>query len=441
MNGMVAIVLAPTRCAESEALVSALGAGLGSARVFRLHTQALRACQTSPRAVLLLDLRAADETQRAQAASLRRACPTVPTAALVQPGAGAPADCDSVFTAPVFLEDVVRWCARASQAPVADGILADLAAGLSHEIGNPLTSLFLQLELLRADDNGGFSSEHLELIEESARRIESVVRDVADAAQRQSVQARKTTLRELMDAARAHLVRREPGLDGRVTTRGGDVTAEVDVELLSTALAELWEYLLKAGEDTDRLRVEARTSQRDGYVIEHRARTPRLPEDAYCMIAVTWSDLYPDDTYNFVFGLARLTARVGVFSFARLHPDFYGIVVADPIEVRHMVMRRSLAVMSHEIGHMFGLGHCVFHSCNLNGSNSLEESDRQPMHLCPVCLRKLHVMLGFDPAQRYGELREQYRRAGLEQEEAWARRRQEFIEEAGPRAPFPRGPS
>jgi len=280
MNAMVAIVLAPTRCAESEALVSALAAGLGSVQVCQRLGPAQRACQETPRAVLLLDLRAADEPQRAGAASLRRACATVPTAALVRAGAGAPADCDAVFTAPVFLEDVVRWCARASQAPLADGILADLAAGLSHEIGNPLTSLFLQLELLRADDDGGIRSEYLELIEESARRIESVVRDVADAAQRHSVQARRATLRELLDAARTRLARREPGLDARVTTRGGDATVMVDVDLLAGALAELWEYLLRAGEATDPLTVEARASQRDGWVIEHRACTPRLPEDA-----------------------------------------------------------------------------------------------------------------------------------------------------------------
>ncbi len=157
---------------------------------------------------------------------------------------------------------------------------------------------------------------------------------------------------------------------------------------------------------------------------------PTIPDDAYCVIAVTWSDLYPDDSYNFVFGLARLTHRVGVFSFARLHPDFYGILTTDPIEVRRLVMRRSLAVMSHEIGHMFGLSHCVFRSCNLNGSNSLDESDRQPMHLCPVCLRKLHVALGFDPVERYRALQEQYRRAGLTREEKWVKDRVAFIEEA-----------
>jgi archaemetzincin len=162
---------------------------------------------------------------------------------------------------------------------------------------------------------------------------------------------------------------------------------------------------------------------------------PQLPDDAYCMIAVTWSDLYPDDTYNFVFGLARLTARVGVFSFARLHPDFYGAYPGDPAEVRELVTRRALAVMSHEIGHMFGIQHCVSFACNMNGSNSLEESDRQPMHLCPVCLRKLHLALGFDPEQRYAALEEQYHRAGLEQEAAWVQRQRAYIADGSASSP------
>jgi archaemetzincin len=156
---------------------------------------------------------------------------------------------------------------------------------------------------------------------------------------------------------------------------------------------------------------------------------PQLPEDAYCMLAVTWSDLYPDDTYNFVFGLARLTARVGVFSFARLHPDFYGAYPGDDAEIRELVTRRALAVMSHEIGHMFGIQHCVSFACNMNGSNSLEESDRQPMHPCPVCLRKLHLALGFDPEARYEAMEAQYRRLGLRQEEAWVQRQRVLIAE------------
>ncbi len=47
-----------------------------------------------------------------------------------------------------------------------------------------------------------------------------------------------------------------------------------------------------------------------------------LPEDAYCLAAVTLCDLYPRDSWNFVFGLANLSNRVGVYSLCRHIPSF-----------------------------------------------------------------------------------------------------------------------
>lgn len=134
----------------------------------------------------------------------------------------------------------------------------------------------------------------------------------------------------------------------------------------------------------------------------------RLPDDAYCVIALTTEDLYPTEDFNFVFGMARLKARVGVFSFARYaSPD------------RTQAVRRAFKVMTHEVGHMFGITHCTHFSCNMNGSNSRDEMDREPMHLCPVCLRKLHMAVGFDPEGRYRALRTTYAAHGMTAEAAW----------------------
>lgn len=42
------------------------------------------------------------------------------------------------------------------------------------------------------------------------------------------------------------------------------------------------------------------------------------------------------------------------------------------------------------------------------------------MHLCPVCLRKLHMSVGFDPAKRYRKLAAFFLpQHGLENEAAW----------------------
>lgn len=50
---------------------------------------------------------------------------------------------------------------------------------------------------------------------------------------------------------------------------------------------------------------------------------------------------------------------------------------------------------------MFNIGHCVYAACIMNGSGNLEEDYRQPIHLCPVDLRKFQHALSFDVEQRY----------------------------------------
>jgi archaemetzincin len=59
----------------------------------------------------------------------------------------------------------------------------------------------------------------------------------------------------------------------------------------------------------------------------------------------------------------------------------------------------------------------------MNGSNSLHESDRQQLVLCPRCLRKLHYALGFDILRRYALLLSFYQGQGLTELASWTRRR------------------
>lgn len=147
------------------------------------------------------------------------------------------------------------------------------------------------------------------------------------------------------------------------------------------------------------------------------ALAARLPDDAFCTIGVTMEDLYPGDTWNYVFGFSSRTQRVGIHSFARFDPHFFGSPREPDSEA--MILRRSLRVASHELGHVFGLRHCIHYRCGMNGLNSLEEGDAQPLELCPVCLRKLHFVTALDPGQRYAEIAAFY--AGLELDEAGRR--------------------
>ena len=127
----------------------------------------------------------------------------------------------------------------------------------------------------------------------------------------------------------------------------------------------------------------------------------RLPRDAYCVAALTMYDLYAGG-YNFLFGRASMKERVGVFSFARYDPRFWG--EAREAGYRHELLWRSCNVMAHEIGHMFNFSHCVYYHCRMNGANSLEEAGRRPPDICPCCLRKLHHAVRFDCAARYAAL-------------------------------------
>ena len=44
--------------------------------------------------------------------------------------------------------------------------------------------------------------------------------------------------------------------------------------------------------------------------------------DTFCILAVTNLDLYPQEAWNFVFGLANLNSGTGVFSFCR-HQELF----------------------------------------------------------------------------------------------------------------------
>jgi archaemetzincin len=147
----------------------------------------------------------------------------------------------------------------------------------------------------------------------------------------------------------------------------------------------------------------------------------RLPADAYALLGITMEDLYPDEAWNFVFGQASSRHRVGVFSFARYDPDFSG--ERSPGDRLALLLRRSLKVLAHEATHMFGVAHCIFFHCLMNGSNHLAESDARPLHLCPVDLRKLRDSIGFDVVARYRSLRDVYERLGLADDARWLRAR------------------
>jgi archaemetzincin len=156
-------------------------------------------------------------------------------------------------------------------------------------------------------------------------------------------------------------------------------------------------------------------------VINERLLGPRLPADAVCTLGITMADLYPDPSWNYVFGMASLAQRVGVYSLARYGPAFNH--EPDDAGAQALLLRRALLVVAHETAHMFSLPHCRRYECLMNGVNSLAELDRGTPWLCPDCLRKLQWNVGLDVSRHYRDLLTFYAEHRLPDQVDWLDRR------------------
>lgn len=152
-----------------------------------------------------------------------------------------------------------------------------------------------------------------------------------------------------------------------------------------------------------------------GGILDHLSK--QLPDDAYCLLGITMTDLYPGEDWNYVFGIATLKKRVGVYSLARYDPAFFG--QARGSDWKSKALERSCKILSHETCHMLGMAHCIYYDCLMNGNNNLDELDSQSTFLCPVCLRKLQRAMHPDFLKRYGKLREFFATKGLQEQARW----------------------
>ncbi|CAF1206374.1 unnamed protein product [Rotaria magnacalcarata] len=171
-----------------------------------------------------------------------------------------------------------------------------------------------------------------------------------------------------------------------------------------------------------------------GFIIGHLKKMKRRERkndrrELFC-IGVTMADIYPEASWNFVYGLASIDDGIGIYSFARLDPAFPDIEAAGPCtdEERTLIFRRAIGVFVHEVIHLFGFEHCIYYSCLMNGAESEEEIDRQPLYLCPVCLRKMYSAMGkekqhFNVIEMYTKMLDGCKRLNLKDELQWYKNR------------------
>jgi archaemetzincin len=103
------------------------------------------------------------------------------------------------------------------------------------------------------------------------------------------------------------------------------------------------------------------------------------------VLGVTSADLFAP-VLTYVFGEAQLDGRAAVVSIHRLCPEVYGLPSDDVL-----LFERLLKEAIHELGHTFGLIHCVNASCVMHASTYVEEIDLKTAEFCTGCLGAVEI--------------------------------------------------
>lgn len=101
-----------------------------------------------------------------------------------------------------------------------------------------------------------------------------------------------------------------------------------------------------------------------------------IQPDTKRTLGIIDKDLY---TYglNFIFGQADLGEKFCLISIIRLRESYYG-----KSEDKELFFERVLKEAVHELGHTFGLRHCVNPKCVMHFSNSLLDTDIKEADFC-----------------------------------------------------------
>ncbi len=120
-----------------------------------------------------------------------------------------------------LVEDVTRRKALEAEALHAGKltVLGQLAAGLAHEIGNPLASLATRLQRLEREREPGFLDESLELLKNHIERIKRTVRNVSLFSRNRPAEWATFTAEELVEEA-LELIRLDRRARGVAFERG-----------------------------------------------------------------------------------------------------------------------------------------------------------------------------------------------------------------------------
>jgi len=101
------------------------------------------------------------------------------------------------------------------------------------------------------------------------------------------------------------------------------------------------------------------------------------------IVVLTDYDLFVP-VLTFVFGEAQLKGKAAIVSSCRLHQEFYGLPTNDGL-----LLERLEKEILHELGHTFGLKHCIDWNCVMHSSSNVDEIDIKPKDFCKTCSKKI----------------------------------------------------
>ena len=87
---------------------------------------------------------------------------------------------------------------------------------------------------------------------------------------------------------------------------------------------------------------------------------------------------------TFIFGEAQLNGKHSILSVCRLHEEFY-----SGISNEKLLFERTIKEALHELGHCYGLRHCIDWDCVMHSSPGIEEVDIKGMTFCRNCISKV----------------------------------------------------
>ncbi|TKA73802.1 hypothetical protein B0A55_05526 [Friedmanniomyces simplex] len=120
-----------------------------------------------------------------------------------------------------------------------------------------------------------------------------------------------------------------------------------------------------------------------------------LPDDAYALLMIVNHDLYEDEDDDFCCKVSK-TATSAALAAHLAHPSPTPGTTQSRRHLELLWLSRVCKTASHELGHCFGIDHCTYYACVMQGTAGLSEDARQPPYVCPVDTAKLLTATGAD---------------------------------------------